>query len=386
MKYSEINISKLKGYQHALAAIELIESDECNYTKKGELSARAKRVLNDIRALLPEMKQALDIEMTNRAKRAREIHTRDDLKNWNEAMISRMSLEGVRNFMSQINRCEALRLKGKRFELCKAANDLYREAARREKALLDELKNCANVVQNESAEKTDIKADDHTKCNVYAYVRVSDSNKQDSSTQRHAISEYATSNSLNVTQWQEFHLSGSKTSTKERGIDDLLSMLKAGDTVLVSDIARLGRDSVHQVLNSITSITTKGAEIHFCYSKTVITPDHQNDIASVFMAMGEAYAAVKFSEERKQKAKTACEIRKKAGLHNGRKKGAVIKSKLDDHAVFIIGELDKGTKKLHILKALHKQGVEVTRMSLYRWIDKRLQGKGINKDFHTAKV
>lgn len=321
MKYQFVSIESIDSINEAQDIIELVKGNPENLTKAGRLHARAQAKIEAIE------------------KRIEEIKARD------EEALNQMDILDY----------------------------------------IEEMESCANVVGHESAHECTLESEqtDYTiGGKVYAYVRVSDSTKQDSSTQRHAISDYVTSNNLNVTQWQEFHLSGSKTSTKDRGIDDLLSSLKAGDTVLVSDISRLGRDNVHQVLNTITSITTKGASVHFCYSKTVITPDHMNDIASIFMAIGEAYAAVKFSEERSQKAKAACNRRKQAGLHNGRKVGAVIKSKLDDHALYIIAELEKGTKKLHILKALHSQGVEVTRMSLYRWIDRRLQGKGINKDFH----
>ncbi len=233
----------------------------------------------------------------------------------------------------------------------------------------------ANILQDESVRDKAISLTNKnttTARNVFAYVRVSDSAKQDSSTQRHAIVEYSKANDMNVTQWQEFHLSGSKTSARERGIEDLLNNIQSGDIVLVSDIARLGRDSIHQVLNTITSITTKGAEIHFCYSKTVITPKQQNDISSVFIAIGEAYAAVKFSEERSQKAKAASERRRLAGLHTGRPVGCVVKSKLDDHAAYIIDHLNKGTKKTKLVELLLKdKGVSITRLGLYKWLARR---------------
>ncbi|HCH1216498.1 recombinase family protein [Vibrio parahaemolyticus] len=212
-----------------------------------------------------------------------------------------------------------------------------------------------------------------------AYVRVSDATKQDSSNQRHVIDAYAKENNLNISKWAEFHLSGSKTSAKERGIDALLANLSEGDQVLVADIARLGRDSVHQLLNTITTITTKGATLHLCYSKTTIAPEDTNDIAKVFVAIGEAFAAVKFAEERSHKAKAACERRSKQGLHNGRKKGAQVASKLDEHATFIIDELRKGTAKTKLLSKLKERGITVTRSRLYSWINDRLDGLGIEQ-------
>lgn len=212
-----------------------------------------------------------------------------------------------------------------------------------------------------------------------AYVRVSDATKQDSSNQRHVIDTYAHEKGLNISKWSEFHLSGSKTSVKERGIEALLENLKEGDQMLVADIARLGRDSVHQLLNTITTITTRGATLHLCYSKTTIAPEDTNDIAKVFVAIGEAFAAVKFAEERSLKAKAACERRAKQGLHNGRQKGAQVVSKLDAHATFIIDELRKGTPKTKLLTKLKDRGVTVTRSRLYTWIDQRLDGLGVEQ-------
>ena len=207
---------------------------------------------------------------------------------------------------------------------------------------------------------------------IYAYVRVSDIHKQDSSTQRHIIHDYAISNQMKVDRWSEFHLSGSKTNRKERGIESLLSELKPGDKVLVSDVARLGRDDIHSLTRIITTITTEGAEVHFCYSKNKVCPEDKNDLAKMFIIMGEAFAAVRFAEERSQKASAACARRKTTGLHNGRKQGAVVKSKLDLHVAIIKDRLDAGIKKTDLLKELKdKYNCSVSRSRLYSWLEQR---------------
>lgn len=206
---------------------------------------------------------------------------------------------------------------------------------------------------------------------IYAYTRVSDKHSQDESQQLSVINNYAAKNNLTVSKFIGFNISGSKSTTAERGIDDLLAKLNTGDIVLISDIARLGRDDIHTILNIITSITGKGAELHFCYSDTTITPDDKNDISKVFIAIGEAFAAVKFAEERSRKATVACEIRKSKGLHNGREKGAVITSKLDSEAAYILTQLKAGTAKTAILRGLKNKGITTSRSNLYTWIEKR---------------
>ena len=207
-----------------------------------------------------------------------------------------------------------------------------------------------------------------------AYIRVSDSKKQDSSAQRQVISDYAEKHKIIVTSWREFHLSGSKTDVDERGITELLSELKKGDKVLVSDVARLGRDNVSQVLNTITGVINVDAEIHFCYSDSKLTKQDQNDLAKIFMLIGEAFAAVKFSEERSRKAKAACKVRTMQGLRNGRQKGKIVKSKFDEHAPFIINEIEAGTPKTEILRLLEKKkGVKGGRTAFYDWMRTRMK-------------
>ena len=216
---------------------------------------------------------------------------------------------------------------------------------------------------------------------VVAYVRVSDEKKQTSLTQKHVIYEYAEKRHLlPISTWHEFYLSGYRTTSCERGIDELISNLNPGDVVLVSDISRLGRESVHDLLHIITSITKKGCSLHLCYSRTVITPNDTNDISMIFLAIGEAFAAVKFSEERSRKAKAAIERRKLAGLQNGRKHGAIIKSKLDPHVALITKLLDNGESKASIFKILLDQkGIKISRPGFNNWIDSRLGGKYNNK-------
>jgi putative DNA-invertase from lambdoid prophage Rac len=74
---------------------------------------------------------------------------------------------------------------------------------------------------------------------TFAYLRVSTS-KQDLETQRHEILQYCDRHSLSVDDWLEIEISSRKTM-KERRIDELLGKLKRGDSVIVSELSRIGR-------------------------------------------------------------------------------------------------------------------------------------------------
>lgn len=201
-----------------------------------------------------------------------------------------------------------------------------------------------------------------------AYVRISDAHKQDSATQKQRIADYAKSQSIIIDSWYESALSGSKTTRAERGIEQILDLLQPGDSLLVSDIDRLGRTSISDLTEIITRIINGGATLHICYSNSTLSPADINDLGKIFITIGEAYAAVRFAHERSNKAKAAITRRRNQGLANGRKQGAIIRSKLDQHENTIINMASQGASE-YIIAA--EVGVE--RSTLRRWKSNRLK-------------
>ena len=74
---------------------------------------------------------------------------------------------------------------------------------------------------------------------IYSYLRVS-SDRQDVAAQRGAVEEYSKANNLPVDIWREIEIS-SRKSMEDRGIEELIRELKAGDILIVSEISRLAR-------------------------------------------------------------------------------------------------------------------------------------------------
>lgn len=203
---------------------------------------------------------------------------------------------------------------------------------------------------------------------TYAYVRISDTHKQDNSTQKQRIADHAMAQGLIIDRWIEYELSGSKTTRAERGIEQLLNQLQPGDNLLISDIDRLGRTSISDIVEIITRIINGGASLHICYSGSQLTPADTNDLAKIFITLGEAYAAVKYSQERSHKAKAAIERRKRQGLANGRKPGAIVASKLDEHEATIILLSNQQCSEYTIAQQLNTE-----RSTLRRWKKKRTE-------------
>ena len=95
---------------------------------------------------------------------------------------------------------------------------------------------------------------------VIAYSRIS-TYKQDLEKQKHLIYEYAAKNRVLIDDFIEVEASSRKDS-KIRKIDELLEKLIQGDTLLVAELSRLGRNML-ETLNIINTLSEKGIKIIF---------------------------------------------------------------------------------------------------------------------------
>lgn len=97
---------------------------------------------------------------------------------------------------------------------------------------------------------------------IYAYIRVS-TDKQTVENQKFEIEKFCKVRELQIDKWVSETISGTKTA-KERKLGTLLKKLKKGDTLICSEISRLGRRlmEVMSILNTlmqknITVLTVK---------------------------------------------------------------------------------------------------------------------------------
>ena len=90
---------------------------------------------------------------------------------------------------------------------------------------------------------------------VISYLRVSTS-KQDVESQEYELLRYAQQHNLHIDDWYRLEMS-SRKSMADRKIDDLLSQLSEGDTLLVAELSRLGR-SLSQIVFIIDALIAKG--------------------------------------------------------------------------------------------------------------------------------
>ena len=81
-----------------------------------------------------------------------------------------------------------------------------------------------------------------------AYIRVS-TDKQSLENQKHKILEYAYENKIKIDDFIQIEIS-SRKNQKDRLLDDVFLRLKDNDTLIVTELSRLGRNML-EILNLI---------------------------------------------------------------------------------------------------------------------------------------
>jgi DNA invertase Pin-like site-specific DNA recombinase len=168
---------------------------------------------------------------------------------------------------------------------------------------------------------------------IHGYVRVSTA-QQDYENQRHEIMEYAKRNDLTVDSWIKIEISSRKTR-KERRIDEMLLSLQSGDTLIVSELSRLGR-STSEVINIVNELMAKG--IYFIAIKQNIKVNGNMDMTSKIMITLLSLFAELERDIISERTKSALQAKKAAGQILGKPIGTLQASSLDVHKDYI-GEL-----------------------------------------------
>lgn len=203
---------------------------------------------------------------------------------------------------------------------------------------------------------------------IIALTRVS-IGKQDLKNQKFSILEYAQKENFKVDEFFERQVS-SRRSTSERGIDELFQTLNPQDTLIVSELSRLGR-SLSQVLNLINSLIDRG--VYFISIKENIKINGKIDLQTkVMISMFGLFAELErdfISERTKEGLKSA----KERGKRLGRPKGSKGQSKLTGRESEIKDLLSKGVSISSLSKIM-----EVGRTTMHHFIQSRSLQKGLN--------
>ena len=162
-----------------------------------------------------------------------------------------------------------------------------------------------------------------------AYIRTS-TDKQDLNNQKLEIFEFAKKNQLEVDDFIQMTISSRKTS-KERRIDEMVTMLNNADTLIVTELSRLGR-STAEVIGLVNELIKKKVRViaikqnldmkqHDMTSKVMIT------LFSLFAELERDLISLRTKE--------ALANKRAQGVRLGKPKGTIQKSKFDKDLVKI---------------------------------------------------
>ena len=194
-----------------------------------------------------------------------------------------------------------------------------------------------------------------------AYIRVS-TDKQDLNNQKLEILEYAQKNNYKVDEFIEIEIS-SRKDKDERRINELFGKLQFEDTLIVSELSRLGR-STAEVLNMVNTLIEK--KVRFIAIKQNIVINGRNDMQTkVMITMFSLFAELE-RDLISQRTIQALKAKKAQGVVLGRPRGSLGNSKLDDKK----GQIQELLKH-KVAKAAIARMLGVSRTSLIDFVKSR---------------
>jgi len=194
-----------------------------------------------------------------------------------------------------------------------------------------------------------------------AYIRVS-TLQQDVSNQRLEILEYSRKNGLKVDDFLEIEISSRRT-LKERRIEELISTLDKGDTLIVSELSRLGRSTV-EVISLVNKLIRH--RINLIVIKQGLRITAKMDMQTkVIVTMFSLFAELE-RDIISERTKSALAGKKANGIRLGKPKGTIQKSSLDDKREMIAELL-----KHKVAKAAIARMVGTSRTNLINYIRSR---------------
>ncbi|HAL95332.1 MAG TPA: resolvase [Chitinophagaceae bacterium] len=158
---------------------------------------------------------------------------------------------------------------------------------------------------------------------IVAYLRVS-TDKQDLNHQKLELLEFARKKSLSIDEFVEITISSRMTS-KQRRIDELLEKLNQADTLMVTELSRLGR-STAEVIALVNALAKRGIRVIVLKQNLDISQHDMNSkVALTLFSL--------FSELERDlislRTKEALASKKRGGQVLGKPIGTIQKSKFD---------------------------------------------------------
>ena len=157
-----------------------------------------------------------------------------------------------------------------------------------------------------------------------AYIRAS-TDKQDLNHQKLELLEFARKKSMAIDEFMEITISSRKT-TKQRRVDELVEKLNPQDTLIVTELSRLGR-STAEVIALVNALVKRAIRVIVLKQNLDINEQDMNSkiILTLFSLFGELERDLI-----SLRTKEALASKKREGQILGKPKGTIQKSKFDN--------------------------------------------------------
>ena len=198
---------------------------------------------------------------------------------------------------------------------------------------------------------------------IYGYIRVS-TDKQTVENQRFEIICYAKKNNLNIDKWIEETISGT-ISPKKRNLGRLLHKVRSGDTIICSELSRLGR-SMFMIMSILNGLMENEVAVYTVKEGYKLGQDLQSKVLAFAFSISAEIERNLIAERTTEALK-----RKKAeGVVLGRPKGRKNSVyKLSGKESEIRRMLNEGYSKTYIFKHLHVSSATLYNFMRMRKID-----------------
>ncbi len=158
---------------------------------------------------------------------------------------------------------------------------------------------------------------------IVAYLRAS-TDKQDLNHQKLELLEFSRKHSLLIDEFVEITISSRQTK-KQRRIDDLMEKLVKADTLIVTELSRLGR-STAEVISLVNALVKKNIRVIFTKQNLDISTHDMN--SKIILTLFSLFAELE-RDLISLRTKEALASKKREGQILGKPKGTIQKSKFD---------------------------------------------------------
>ena len=160
---------------------------------------------------------------------------------------------------------------------------------------------------------------------IVGYIRVS-TETQDPRIQKFELQEFASKRNLIINEFIEVSISSTKT-LKQRRIEQLKEKLKGGDTLIITELSRIGRTTL-EILQSMNYLMSNNVSI--ITTKDGLEYTEKNGQAKIYMTMLSLMSELE-RDTISIRTKEALAYKKSLGVKLGKPKGTIQESKYDQY-------------------------------------------------------